>query len=350
MVSIATKTTIACLPVAGPQNPYQRLMIEGLNHEERLHAFSGIHDKFWGIGRTVLKHRPDYLHFDWIISYYFRRFSILTYLSVFTFCAQIFLTRLLGVKIVWTLHNIVPHDMTHQLAVHRFCQRFLARRCEWIRVFATSTIAEAAEELRISDTRFRVVPEGDYTAVYPDTITQEQARTYLNLPAQARIMLYLGLIKPYKGVLELVRHMKKLDTPNTFLLIAGKGMDSTYVEEIRNELIPSIMLVDRFIETDELQYFFQAADVVVLPFKKIENSGSVIMAMGFAKPIIAPAAGAVTERLAGQSQWLFSSADELPEKITGLINATDQELKTIGKRNFGVLSNHRWEHFALLFS
>ena len=73
---------IACLPVAGNDNPYQKLMIEGLNQSGQLHTFNGVHDKFWGILRTALKHKPDYIHFDWITSYYYRRYTWFTYVSI----------------------------------------------------------------------------------------------------------------------------------------------------------------------------------------------------------------------------------------------------------------------------
>ena len=58
-------------------------------------------------------------------------------------------------------------------------------------------------------------------------------------------------------------------------------MNPDYFESIKKSINENIMLIDRFIEDDELQYFFNAADVITLPFKKIENSGSVILAMGF---------------------------------------------------------------------
>ncbi len=349
MVSLGPKTPIACLPVAGPGNPYQHLMMDGLNAGKRLHAFNGVHDKFFGIARTILKYRPTYLHFDWIISYYYRRWAWLTGLSVLTFCAQIMLARLLGVRLVWTLHNILPHDQTHP-ALHRFCQRFLARRCEWIRVFGESTVQKAAAELRVPEDKFRVVPEGDYTGVYPNDVSQDEARSHLGLPAQGRVLLYLGLIKPYKGVLELIRTFRQLNQADTYLYIAGKIMDTAYGEQIEQELTDQIFLKNEFIPESELQYYFNAADLVVLPFQRIENSGSVIMSMGFARPIIAPKLGVLEERLRAQPEWLYSSAEELREKLKKALTVPSDQLGTAGIANFKGLSAYRWEDFADTFA
>lgn len=349
MVSVDSPTTIACLPVAGPDNPYQRLMIEGLNKEGKLIAFNGVPDKFWGIARTILKHKPDYLHFDWVISYYYRRWKWFTYLSVLTFCAQILLARLLGVKLAWTLHNILPHD-SPDVPIHRFCQRFLARRCEWVRVFAPGSVEKAVEELRIPKEKIKVVPEGAYTQVYPNEVTQAEARTYLGIPPQAKVFLYIGLIKPYKGVLELIRAFKQLNSTNAFLYIAGKIMDEPYGEHIKREAMEHVILKGEYIPDDALQYYFNAADVVVLPFLKIENSGSVILAMGFRKPIVAPASGILKERLDVQADWLYTSAEELGETLEKALRASPDELNTIGIANFKALSAYCWEDFANAFA
>lgn len=324
-------------------------MMEGLNESGTLWAFNGADDKFLGVLRTVLKHKPDYLHFDWIVSYYYRRWRWLTYLSVPLFCLQILIIKyLFRVKLVWTLHNILPHDLD-LVPVHRFCQRFMAGHCVWIRVFSGTSVAKAAQELQVPATRFRVVPEGDYTTYYPTHSQQEEARKYLGIPSSGRVLLYLGLIKPYKGVLELLEAFQQIDPPDTCLLVAGKIMDQAYGEAIKKVPSERIRLVDAFIPPSELHYYLSAADLVVLPFKQIENSGSVILAMGFSKPIVAPALGAVQERLAQQSQLLYQPGETLKEKLQMVLAMPKDVLESAGNRNFRALSNYHWGDFAALF-
>ena len=96
-----SKIKIACLPVAGTENPYQLLMIKGLNSSDKIFAFNGIHDRFFGIFRTWLKHKPDYIHFDWISSYFCRRNLFLTLVSIPLFYFQIlFISKFTITKIV----------------------------------------------------------------------------------------------------------------------------------------------------------------------------------------------------------------------------------------------------------
>ena len=323
-------------------------MIGGLNHRPQVCAFNGIQDRFWGIARTLIKYRPSFLHFDWITSYYYRRWSWLTYVSVVGFCGQIILARLMGVKVVWTLHNLQPHDQ-HGLTIHRYCQRFLARRCEWIRVFSPDTVARAAAELGVSESKFRIVPEGDYVKVYANHVSREEARRRLGLPGSAKGFLNIGLIKPYKGVLGLVQAFRKVHAASAYLLIAGKVMDLEYGAKIRQYLPDHARLIDQFIPDDELQIYFNAADVVVLPFQEIENSGSVIMAMGFAKPIIAPRMGVVEERLRQQAEWLYDLVEELPAKLQYATEVPRGSLEAMGNRNFEALAKYDWNDFAILF-
>ena len=76
------KLKIVCLPVAGEADPTQLLMINGLNATGKIHAFNGIDDRFFGIIRSAFKFKPDFIHFDWIESYYIRRNWIFTGLNL----------------------------------------------------------------------------------------------------------------------------------------------------------------------------------------------------------------------------------------------------------------------------
>ncbi len=323
-------------------------MIGGLNQHPQVRAFNGIHDKFLGIARTLLIHRPTFIHFDWVTSYYYRRWKWLTYVSMGSFCAQIMLARLMGVKVVWTLHNILPHDDPN-LKIHRFCQRFLARRCQWIRVFSPCSVGRAATELGIPDSKFKIIPEGDYTQVYANHVSRVEARQKLGLAIGAKVFLYVGLIKPYKGILELIDAYGTLPHTSSHLVIVGRIMDKAYGDKIRQGLSDTIMLVDQFIPKDDLQVYFNAADVVVLPFQKIENSGSAIMAMGFAKPIVAPRMGVVKERLLQQDEWLYDSVQELPAKLQYAMELPRGTMEAVGNRNFDALAQYTWADFAILF-
>lgn len=340
------KISISCLPVAGSENPYQQLMIKGLKTDQRLIVKNGIHDRFFGIIRTAA-HRPDYIHFDWETSYYYRKNLLLTLINVPFFVLQVYVARFFfGCKLAWTPHNITPHDSRY-IAVHRFCRRFFARNMDWIRLFSEKTIPVAARELQCAAGKFKIIPEGSYVDYYPNSIDREAARHQLNIGEQKKVMLYLGLIKPYKGITSLIECFNRYYDENTVLIIAGRIMDINYGEHIKRLINARIILIDRFIKGDELQVYFNAADVVVLPFKKIENSGSAILAMGFKKAVIAPQMGVLTERLGSQAKLLYT--DSLEQSFQYFEKMTREELEQVGENNFHSLSKYQWSDFAKAF-
>lgn len=341
--------TIACLPIAGIGNPYQHLMMEGLRSESDFRVIHGIKGKFFALFLTAWTLRPDYIHIDWLHSYYLRRTEWMTWILFPLFVVQVWVVRhIFGIKLVWTLHNIWPHDMP-KYGPYKWARRYFARNCTWIRVFDEGTIDRAAEVLGVSPNKFRVVPEGDYTSFYPNTISSAEARVQLGLGDKEKVLLYLGLIKPYKGVLELMTLFNQIpETEDTRLVIAGKAMDNRYLEALRKQLNSRILFHEGFVDTNQLQVYYNAADVVVLPFKAIENSGSAILAMGFGKAIVAPKKGVLVQRLSQQNTLLYA-ANRLEDGITNILSYNIEQLNNIGKINSEALKRHQWPDFIQCF-
>ncbi len=341
------KIQISCLPVAGLENPYQFLMMQGLQTDNRLFVQSGINDRFFGILRTAIMQRPDYIHFDWETSYYYRRNLWMTLVNIPSFILQIYIARyIFNCKLVWTPHNIIPHDSKY-LRIHKFCRNFFAHNMKWIRLFSELSIAAAASELNCDIKKFKIIQEGSYVRYYPDKISTSEARKLLSIDKDKLVLLYTGLIKPYKGVDELITGFKNSFSDNAILIITGSIMNPGYGDKIKEMINEKIMLIDRFIDNDELQIYFNAADVVTLPFKQIENSGSVILAMSFKKAVIAPAKGVLEERLKNQPELLYKNS--LVDSFEVLKKLTKEDLVHIGEKNFGELSKHSWADFAVAF-
>lgn len=341
---------ICCLPVAGDGNPYQRLMMQGLRQDERLEVLQGTDGKLFAAIRTVLAQRPDVLHYDWMYRYFLRRRRWWTWLHAPIFLAELLVVRyLLGCRIVWTLHNLGTHDTTtRQLEV--WVRRRFARLCDWIRVFHPSTVERAAAYLDLDPSRFVVIPEGSYVGYYPSGVSRAEARQRLGIEEDALLLLYLGSVRPYKGLDELISAFKQAAEAHWSLLIAGPPLDASYTAAIQQacEGTRPIRLDFRFIPDEELQFYFRACDVVVLPFRSIENSGSVILAMGFAKPVVAPARGVLPERLRRQPELLYQD-DDLRGALERLKGTSQWALQEIGRRNYEEVQRYRWEDFSQAF-
>jgi glycosyltransferase involved in cell wall biosynthesis len=220
---------------------------------------------------------------------------------------------------------------------------------EWIRVFSNTTIPKLVEAIHVKPSLCKVVPEGSYVNYYTNSTNREEARKRLKIEKDRKVLLYLGYIKPYKGISELLDEFQQSfqNEADTLLLIAGQVMDKNYFNSIKERAGKQVQIFDRFIEDDELQYFMHAADIVILPFKKIENSGSVILAMGFEKPVIAPKMGVLTERLKAQPNLLYQ--EHISESFSVLKSLSTVDLKDIGSQNARALELYHWKDFAKEF-
>lgn len=341
---------IACLPVNAGSNPYQSLVMRGLEADGRFTARYGARGKRFAALRTWLRWRPDYILYDWNTYYFVRRSRLMTRVYGALFLLDLRITRWLGTRIVWTIHQLEAHDAPFPDVQQRIQRRF-AGLCEWVRVMWPSTAARASAYLGLPLDRIRVQPEGSFVGHYPDDRTRADARARLQLPQDAVVLLYFGAVKAYKGVEELIQAFRALPGDGLRLVVAGNCSN----QELRQRILalaapdPRIQLHLAFIAESDVQTYFRAADVAVLPFRKIENSGSAILALGFGTPVIAPAIGVLVERLAAQRGLLYDDGG-LPAALERAIAMGPEALARLGAEGRQSLAAHRWEDFARWFT
>ncbi|HSN74173.1 MAG TPA: glycosyltransferase [Anaerolineae bacterium] len=157
-----------------------------------------------------------------------------------------------------------------------------------------------------------VIPHGHYIDAYPNTISRNDARRALHLPASLTVnhspftinrsltLLFLGLLRPYKGLEELLPAFRSLPDPNAALLIAGRPRPSDYAARLAAQVSddPRVRWHPHFVPAAEVQLWMNAADAVVLPYRQITTSGAAMLAWSFGKPVIAPALPAFVEPMA----------------------------------------------------
>ena len=178
----------------------------------------------------------------------------------------------------------------------------LVEVCDGIVVMSHAAENELRATFRVPERcAVRVIPHGHYIDAYPNTIAREVARERLGLLASARVVLSLGRIGRYKGLDKLVRSFSSVAQPGDVLVIAGRPQDQKLIAELRDlatSLCPSqasIRLEPTLIPDDELQIYFGACDLVVLPFERVLNSGSLLLAMSFGRCVVAPSIGSLHE-------------------------------------------------------
>jgi glycosyltransferase involved in cell wall biosynthesis len=213
--------------------------------------------------------------------------------------------RLLGKKIVLTAHNVNDgrRDAKDSL-LNRLTLQFQYRLAHHIFVHTEKMKKELLEQFHVSKAAVTIIPYGINNAV-PDTgLTYTEAKKQLGLRNDEKTLLFFGAIKPYKGLEYLVAAFQTLAPvqPDIRLIIAGerkKGHEQYWSAiQQRIDTDPSRDRVTQkigFIPDDETELYFKAADVAVLPYTEIFQSGILFLAYSFGLPVIATDVGSFAE-------------------------------------------------------
>ncbi len=204
----------------------------------------------------------------------------------------IYLAKLLGFRLVWTVHNVLPHEP--QTLDDVKAARFLSRNVDAKIVLSHSTISDMrCHGLDVN--HVSVIPHGNYLGVYPDVVTRSAARERLAVREDEVLVLFFGRIRPYKGVSDLLGAFDRLNSPAAKLLLAGRVFDLALQREIHRAIQKSNVIAhEGHVNDEDVATYFRASDVVCLPFRAITNSGSALLALSFARPIIAPRSGSLS--------------------------------------------------------
>lgn len=213
-----------------------------------------------------------------------------------------------GVSIVWTVHNSRSHDAAFPWPEELF-RWALAHLCDEVLVMSEYGRQELGKKYGRWQ-RVHCVPHGHYIGAYPHTLSREEARSRLGLQPQQRVLLHLGHIKPYKGVDELLRCFRAIEDPEAVLVIAG-ACDEALGEAIAAQAAADsrVRLHLDFVADAAVQVYLAAADWVVLPYRRILNSGSALLALSFGRPVVVPQRGALPELITDGEQGLCYGPD-----------------------------------------
>ncbi len=217
-----------------------------------------------------------------------------------------------GGRLVWSVHNVVPHDAAYPEAEVDVC-RLLADRARLVHVLSEETVPAVAPYYPLDPARVVVIEHSSYLGVYPDHVDRDEARRRLALDADTGVLVTLGRIRPYKGIDRLLDAFERppLDDPGLRLLVAGLqgGGEAMRVLASRLETTPRVVSHPRRVRRREMQVWMHSADLAVLPYTGILNSGSFLLAETFGLPVVAPRAGALVAREGRPHVRLFGTGD-----------------------------------------
>lgn len=227
----------------------------------------------------------DIVHIHWMHHAYQHRNPLLFIVKSFIFVMTMMYLKLRNIQLIWTVHNLYPHHAKHH-RMERFMRRLICRFCSKLIVASESIKRRVIAEFDVPAKKLFVVKHGHYLGVYKRNGLNYREKH--NIPEDAAVYLFLGAIKAYKGVEDLIEAFNAVKTKQTYLVIAGKADQEMeeYLKQVQDT--DHIMLDLRFIPNESVADLISAVDVMVMPYKEITTSGSAILGLSFKKLIIMP--------------------------------------------------------------
>lgn len=224
--------------------------------------------------------------------------------------------RLLGkIKVLFLCHNVFPHE---RFPMDRFLAKhvLLSGDC-----YITQSRMDAEDLKSIKpDAKYIQTVHPTYNAFKFKDMSREEARQILHLQMSEKVLLFFGFVREYKGLKHLLRAMAVLkeDGLDTKLLIVGDfGEDKQSYLNLIDELGIADMLEihDGYIPDKEVEKYFAASDLVVLPYESATQSGIVQIAYGFEKPVVVTDVGGLPDVVVdGKTGYVVES--EKPDAIS----------------------------------
>lgn len=226
--------------------------------------------------------------------------------------------RARGTRVLWTVHNLEPHEKRRLWLQASFWKLFCDAIDGYIALSPSGAVLAAERYPALADRRGFVVPHGHYRGIYPNSVASREARAELEIAGAETVVAFFGRIRPYKNVPHLIRVFRTSPDTHRILIVAGKitsdQLRSQVIEAVAGD--PRVRLFLDFVPNDEVQLFLNAADLVVLPFTEILNSGSALLALSFDRPVLLPDRGAMSELQAEVGKaWVRTFDGELDADV-----------------------------------
>lgn len=248
-----------------------------------------------------------------------------------------------GVPRVFTSHNVLRRG---EGRLRELAAQLVAERADALVVHTAGGARELSERFGAQPERVHVIPHGAF-----DYLTRQPREEPLppELAAVERpVILWFGILRPYKGVDVLLEAFRELEGAE--LWIVGRPWLS--VEPLRRAAASArgaVRFVDRFITDPELPAYFRRADVVVLPYRRVDQSGVLYTALAFGKAMILSDVGGFSEigRVHGAARLVPPGEPEaLREALATLID-DPAEREALGARAAAAAAGHfSWDEIG----
>lgn len=276
----------------------------------------------------ILRSQPNIVHFQ-----FFRRPRIESLYFP--------LIKLITSHLVYTAHNILPHDHN----VFDYYLRYpVYKSASTIIVHTEKIKTDLQQTYQLDVDKIQVIPAvKPVSGTRDDSINQQLAREKLGIGDDAKVLLFFGYIREYKGLDLLLESFDKARSTinNLILVVAGKPHSTDLLRRYEQKIkmmaySDSVMFYPEYIPKDEVDYYFKASDAIALPYKHIDFSGILQEAFAYKKPVLATDVGNFADFIVNGKNG-YIAAEQNREAFATIIEnafADDQQLAQMGEHAF----------------
>jgi D-inositol-3-phosphate glycosyltransferase len=226
-------------------------------------------------------------------------------------------------KIVLTVHDVSSFSNSSNSSIIEKLIYKLTDRIITHNEFSKSEIIKVNGNLFSS---ISIVPHGSYTPFINIQYDKEKSKEQLGIPNNRRILLFFGMIKKVKGLEVLLSALKGVIKKNSdvLLVIAGRVWEndfSAYQKIIdENNLSEYILLHTKFIPQEDVEHYYCASDLVILPYKKIYQSGVLMMTLSYERPALVSDLPPLKEIISDNENGFLFKAENVSD-LTAKLNS-----------------------------
>jgi glycosyltransferase involved in cell wall biosynthesis len=336
------------------QNPYQRLLYGEMRRLGVQISYLGQPTASHTLNLLLMPaelaaHRAAgarLLHIHWLYRFGLPgtgRFPALRWLSQAWLTVWLRTASVLGLRLVWTVHNVLPH--TQVFADDARARRTLVGACDLVLAHSPAALAELAA-LGAVPRRSAVIPHGPMAPACP--------AASLRTPGSGdgpRQFLFFGQVHEYKGVEDLLAAFTTLPAGEAArLTVAGRCHDP----ELRSRLDAlargsgdRVALRLGHVPDDKVTSLLAAADVVVLPYRRVTTSGSAMLALAHGRPLLVPDVAGLTD-LSSRAIVTYDRTQEgLVAALTRLARTEGSALAEMSAAACACVSELSWHDIAV---
>jgi glycosyltransferase involved in cell wall biosynthesis len=237
--------------------------------------------------------------------------------------------------LVLTAHDVLPREGG---ARRRAAQRRLYDRFDAVVVHSEHGRVRLTQELGVDEQRVHVIAHGAFAHL------AELPAAPAPFATDKRVVLFFGLLRPYKGLDVLLEAWRGIEDAELWIV----GMPRMDVAALRADAPSNVRFVARYVADDELPAYFARADLVVLPYREIEQSGVLFTALAFGKALLVSDVGGFAELAERGAAHTVAPGDAgaLHDALTGLL-ANPAALAALGERALAAAhGEYGWEAIA----